>query len=58
MRVNTLGGIDTALLTAGMGMGIGGVGRLTTIIATPVVLNLEIAAGVFGVLGIADKLIG
>ena len=39
-----LDGTNTALLTAGMGMGIGGVAHLSTIIAAPVVLSLEIAA--------------
>lgn len=56
--VNTLDGVDTALLTAGMGMGIGGVGLLSTIIAAPVVLGLEIAALACGVLGVAGKFVG
>lgn len=56
--VNALDGVDTALLTAGMGMGIGGVGLLSTIIAAPVVLGLEIAALTCGVLGVAGKFIG
>jgi len=42
--VNVLDGVDTALISAGMGMGIGGVGLLSTIIAVPVVLGFEIAA--------------
>ena len=46
--VNALDGVDTTLLTAGMGMGIGGVGLLTTIFAAPVVLGLKIAALVCG----------
>ena len=49
--VNTLNGIDTALLAAGMGMGIGGVGLLSTIIAAPVVLGLGIAILACGALG-------
>jgi len=56
--VNALDGVDTALLTAGMGMGIGGVGLLSTIIAAPVVVGLEIAALACGVLGIAGKFVG
>ena len=56
--VNALDGVDTALLTAGMGMGIGGVGLLTTVIAAPVVLGLEIAALACGVLGVAGKFVG
>ena len=48
--VNTLNGIDTALLAAVMGMGIGSVGLLSTIIAAPVVLGLVTAALACGVL--------
>lgn len=55
--VNALDGVDTALLTAGMGMGIGGVGLLSTIIAAPVVLGLEIAALACGVLGVTGKFV-
>ena len=56
--VNALDGVDTALLTVGMGMGVGGVGLLSTIIAAPVVLGLEIAALTCGVLGMAGKFVG
>ena len=49
---------DTALISASMGMGIGGVGLLTTVIAAPVVLGLEIAALGCGLLGVAGKFIG
>ena len=56
--VNVLDGVDTALLTASMGMGIGGVGLLTTIVAAPVVLGLEIAALACGVLGVSGRFIG
>ena len=56
--VNALDGVDTALLTAGMGMGIGEVGLLSTIVAAPVVMGLEIAALICGTLGIAGKFIG
>jgi len=51
--VNVLDGVDTA--SAGMGMGIGGVGLLSTIIAVPVVLGLEIAALTCGTVGVAGK---
>jgi len=49
--VNVLDGVDTALISADMGMGIGGVGLLCTTIAVPVVLGLEIAALTCGVVG-------
>ena len=39
--INALDGVDTALLTTGMDLGVGG---LSTVIAAPVVLGLEIAA--------------
>ena len=55
--VNILNGLDTALVTASMGMGIGGVGLLSTIIAAPVVLGLEITALACGLLGVTGKLI-
>jgi len=56
--VNVLDGVDTALLTVGMGMGVGGVGLLSTIIAAPVVLGLEITALTCGVLGVTGKFVG
>jgi len=56
--VNVLDGVDTALLTAGMGMGVTGVSLLSTIVAAPVVLGLEIAALVCGTLGVAGRFIG
>ena len=55
--VNALDGVDTAMLTASMGMGIGGVGLLTTIVAAPVVLGLKIAALACGVLGVTGKFV-
>ena len=42
--VNVLDGIDMALATASMGLGVSGVGLLSTIVTAPVVLALEIAA--------------
>lgn len=56
--INIIDGVDTALLSASMGMGIGGVGLLSTIIAAPVVLGLEIAALACGVLGVAGQFVG
>ena len=50
-----LDGVDTALISAGMGMGIGGVGLLSTIIAFPIVLGLEIATLTCGAVGVAGK---
>jgi len=55
--VNAVDGIDTTLLTVGMGMGIGGVGLLSTIVAAPIVLNLEIGALICGVLGATGKFV-
>jgi hypothetical protein len=49
--------VDAALLTASMGMGVGGVSLLSTIIAAPVVLGLEIGALVCGLLGVGGKFI-
>ena len=51
--VNALDGIDTALLTASTGMGIAGIGLLSTIIAA-----LEIAALACGALETTGKFIG
>ena len=56
--INAVDVVDTALISASMGMGIGGVGLLTTVIAAPVVLGLEIAALGCGLLGVAGKFIG
>ena len=56
--INAVDALDTALISASMGMGIGGVGLLTTVIAAPVVLGLEIAALGCGLLGVAGKFIG
>ena len=56
--VNALDGVEAALLTACMGLGVGGVGLLSTIIAAPVVLGLEVAALGCGVLGVAGKFVG
>ena len=41
--VNAMDGVDTAIVTASLGMGIGGTGLLWTIIAALIVLGLECA---------------
>ena len=55
--INAVDAVDTALLSASVGMGIGGVGLLSTIIAAPVVLGLEVAALGCGLLGVAGKFV-
>ena len=55
--VNAIDGVDAALLAGSMGMGIGGVGLLSTMIAAPVVLGLEAAALACGLLGGAGKVV-
>ena len=56
--VNAVDGIDTALLTASMAMGASGVGLLATVISAPIVLGLEVAALVCGLIGIEGKFVG
>ena len=56
--INAVDAVDTALISVSMGMGIGGVSLLTTIVAAPVVLGLEIAALGCGLLGVTGKFIG
>ena len=56
--INAVDAVDKALISASVGMSIGGVGLLATIIAAPVVLGLEIAALGCGLLGVAGKFIG
>ena len=43
---------DTALVTAGMGLGATGIGLLSTVIAAPIVVAMEASALVFGLLGV------
>ena len=50
--VKIINNVDTALLVASMGLGVAGVGLLSTIIAAPVVLVLEAIALGTGLLGI------
>ena len=56
--VNALDGIDTTLITVSMGLGVGGVGLLSTIVAAPVVLGLEAGSLVCGILAVASKYVG
>ena len=55
--VNAVDTADTTLISASVGMGIGGVGLLSTVIAAPVVLGLEIAALACALLGVTGKFI-
>ena len=55
--VNICDGVDTALVTASLGLGGAGIGLLSTIIAAPVVVGMEAAAVVCGLSGVAGKLI-
>ena len=55
---NMVDGIDTAMACASLGLGASGIGLLTTVIAAPVVVGLEIAAGACALVGIAGKFIG
>ena len=55
--INAVDAVDTALLSASVGMGIGGVDLLSTIIAAPVVLGLEVAALGCGLLSTAGKFV-
>ena len=43
-RLYPADGVDTALVSASVGMGIDGAGLLCTIIAAPIVLGLELAS--------------
>lgn len=56
--VNAVDGVDTTLMAVSLGMGAAGVGLLTTIIAAPIVLGLEVTAAVCGIVGVAGKFVG
>ena len=56
--MNVLDGIDTTLITVSMGLGVGGVGLLSTIVAAPVVLGLEAGSLACGILAVAGKYVG
>ena len=53
--VNVIDGFDTAMVASSLGMGVAGVGLLTTIIAAPVVVGLEAAAVICGLASFAGK---
>ena len=55
--INAVDAADTALLSDSVGMGIAGVGLLSTIIAAPVVLGLEVAVLGCGLLSAAGKFV-
>ena len=56
--VNVLDGIDTTLITVSMGLGVGGVGLLSTVVAAPVVLGLEAGSLACGILAVAGTYVG
>ena len=56
--IDTIDVIDTTLIAISTGLGIGGVGLLTTIVAAPIVLGLEIGAACCGIIAVAGKCIG
>ena len=56
--INAVDGVDTALVGASLAMGAAGVALLTTVIAAPIVLGLEIAAVACGLAGMAGKFVG
>ena len=56
--IDTIYVIDITLIAISTGLGIGGVGLLTTIVAAPIVLGLEIGAAGCGIIAVAGKCIG
>ena len=56
--VNAADGVDSALVTASLGAGAAGIGLLTTVVAVPIVIGLEIGAVAAGLLGIGSKYVG
>ena len=56
--MNVLDGIDTTLITASMGIGVGGVELLSTVVAAPVVLGLEAGSLACGILAVVGKYVG
>ena len=56
--IDTIDVVDTTLIAISTGLGIGGVGLLTTIVAAPIVLGLEIGAAGCGIIAVAGKCIG
>ena len=56
--IDTIDAIDTTLIAISTGLGIGGVGLLTTVVAAPIVLGLEIGAACCGIIAVAGKCVG
>jgi len=55
--INIVDRVDSTLLVLSMGLGIGGVSLLSTVVAAPVVVGLEIAALSCGIFSGSGKLI-
>ena len=55
--INVIDGIDTALIAGGIAIGGTGIGLLSTIIAAPIVVPLEITAIVCGLIGVSLKFV-
>ena len=56
--IDTIDALDTTLIAISTGLGIGGVGLLTTIVAAPIVLGLELGAAGCGIIAVAGKCVG
>ena len=56
--IDMIDAVDTTLIAISTGLGIGGVGLLTTVVAAPIVLGLEIGAAGCGIIAVAGKCIG
>ena len=56
--IDAIDAIDTTLIAISTGLGIGGVGLLTTVVAAPIVLGLEIGAACCGIIAVAGKCVG
>ena len=56
-EVNVMNNANTALISASTGMGVADVGILSTIVAIPMAIGLEIGAVVCGVGGVISKFI-
>ena len=55
--ISVVDGVDTFLVISSMGLGVTGVGLISTITAAPVVVALEAASLGCGLAGIAEKYI-
>ena len=55
---SALDSISTTLITTSIGLGIGGIGLLSTVVAAPIVLGLEVGSVVCGVLATTGKHFG